>query len=405
MFILNKLIFLLFAQFYTEILCACRQSYMTFCDDLTDLSSHGVEKWTELVVGPEFANASQLGTINYDTIQLDRFDKLTTLMILHQINDLRTNTFDSDPEHSKLNYLKLYGNDIKRIRESTFAAVTLSKLSLVNNNIEYIHKEAFYNCEITTIDLSDNKLEKVEKDVFTEEFLSNVTKEIIIRNNRLEWIESFSFPSSLEILNLDYNKLSTFNYNVFHNLQNLQELTMSHNTLKSLPGLKPLKEIVIIDVSHNELITLTASDFNNLSRLEVLDMSHNKIYTSMVFEKFNFPKRHPPLQISLAFNRLTHLIIGCDSFRDHIVFLYGNPWSCRCWENLEKFMVDNKVRRNECDFQFFGNGQVPYCIDQPENDCTKPFFKNITKLDLEEFTNKVKKSQKNVKCNLSPRTL
>jgi Leucine-rich repeat (LRR) protein len=262
---------------------------MTFCDDLTDLSSHGVEKWTELVVGPEFANASQLGTINYDTIQLDRFDKLTTLMILHQINDLRTNTFDSDPEHSKLNYLKLYGNDIKRIRESTFAAVTLSKLSLVNNNIEYIHKEAFYNCEITTIDLSDNKLEKVEKDVFTEEFLSNVTKEIIIRNNRLEWIESFSFPSSLEILNLDYNKLSTFNYNVFHNLQNLQELTMSHNKLKSLPGLKPLKEIVIIDVSHNELITLTASDFNNLSRLEVLDMSHNKIYTSMVFEKFNFP--------------------------------------------------------------------------------------------------------------------
>ncbi|XP_063923137.1 carboxypeptidase N subunit 2-like [Zophobas morio] len=404
---LHKLIFLVYVLFSGEIKCGCRHSYLTFCDDLTDLNRHNVENWTELVVGKEDGDISQLHSVDYDTFSFDKFERLTTLIVVRQIKDIKTYTFTAEPEETKLEYLKLYGNVIKRLRFTTFDNLMLRKLSLVNNEIEYIHKEAFYNCEIRVIDLSQNKLEMIEAGVFTEDFLGNFTKELIFRNNKIETIEANSLPSSLEILNLDYNNIKNLNYNVFENLRHLQEFSISYNKIQSLPGVKQFGEIRVIDASHNRIVGINAAEFNELTQLEVLDLSHNRISYPLTFNKFNFPERHPSLQISLAFNKLTHLILEDDSFRHHIVILYGNPWDCKCWAIMEKFMIDNKVKRNQCDMQYFGTGQVPYCINYACNDCTQSKVKhpNFTNTDIERFSELIKKTEGNVGCNLKPRRL
>ncbi|RZC42115.1 LRR 8 domain containing protein [Asbolus verrucosus] len=405
----NKLTILVLVLVFGKTWCICRYSYMTFCDSLDDFNTYDIENWTEVVVGSELSNPSQLRSINANDIPLDQFEKLTTMIIIGQVNDIKTGTFAIDPDDSRLEYLQLYANDIKRLKYSSFDAITLRKLSLINNNIEYIHKQAFYNCDIQTFDLSNNKLEIIEKEVFTDDLLLNSTKEIVIKFNQLEVIEPKSFPSSLEILNLDYNNLAHLRYDVFENLCNLQELTLSHNKLTEVPNVKSLKEIRFLNFSFNKIIAVRIGEFNNLKNLEVLDLGNNRISNSIMFRSFQFPQRHPSLQISLVFNRLTHLIIGNDSFRDHIVFLYGNPWNCKCWESLERFMVDNDVKRNKCDLMFFGNGQTPYCINYPGNDCTsdKTFIKNpnFTEKDKDQFIDLIKNKKNNISCSLSPRRL
>ncbi|XP_044254154.1 insulin-like growth factor-binding protein complex acid labile subunit [Tribolium madens] len=408
MHVLNMITFFSIGLFYTETDSTCRHSYMTFCDNLSDLENYNVENWTELVVGTESYDDSQLRTIDFDSLSLDRLEKLVTFIIIGQIRDIKTYTFTLDPYFNRMNYLQLYENDIKRIRFTTFDTMKLTKLSLVNNNIEYIHKGAFYNCEIKTIDLSHNKLELIEKDVFSEEFFYNSTIEMVIRYNKIEAIQSDSFPSSLEILNLDYNNIKVLNADVFDNLDNLQELTLSHNQLTSLGFIKNLEELKYIDVSHNKIVVFTSQHFNNLSQLQVLDLSHNQLAYPQIFQKFNIPERHPPLQISLAFNKLTHLVIEENNFRHHVVFLYGNPWNCKCWQMMEKFMLDNKVKRNVCDLKFFGNGEVPYCIQYDQIDCRNGDYvknSNISQQDVQHFMSVVKSSLDKIKCRLTPRIL
>ncbi|XP_008191917.1 insulin-like growth factor-binding protein complex acid labile subunit [Tribolium castaneum] len=394
--------------FYTGTESMCRHSYMTFCDNLSDLQNYNVENWTELVVGTESHDDSQLQAVDSDSLSLDRLEKVVTFIIIGQIRDIKTYTFTLDPFFNRLNYLQLYGNDIRRIRFTTFDTMKLTKLSLVNNKIEYIHAGAFYNCEIKTIDLSHNKLETIETDVFSEEFFYNSTKEIVIRYNEIGAIQSDSFPSSLEILNLDHNNLKVLNADVFDNLDNLQELTLSHNQLSSLGFVKNLEKLKLLDVSHNKIVALTSQHFNNLTQLQVLDLSHNQLAYPQIFQKFNIPERHPPLQISLAFNKLTHLVIEENNFRQHIVFLYGNPWNCKCWQMMEKFMLDNKVKRNVCDLKFFGNGDVPYCIEFDKSDCRSGDFgkdSNISQRDIQNFVKVVEGSLDMIRCRLTPRIL
>ncbi|XP_044254153.1 protein phosphatase 1 regulatory inhibitor subunit PPP1R7 homolog [Tribolium madens] len=383
---------------------ACRDSYMTFCDDLSDLDNYNIEDWRELVVGKESGDESQLRTIQFGSFPLNKMERLVTLIIIRQIKEIKMFTFTLNRFYHRLNYLELFGNDIKRLKFTTFDTMTLTKLSLVNNSIEHVQKGVFYNCHIKTIDLSHNKLEMIEKDVFTEKNLYNSTKELIIRHNQIESIESGCFPSSLEILNLDHNNINVLNAPLFENLDNLRELTLSHNNLKSIGFTIILTKLKWLDVSRNKIVVVYSQHLNNLTNLEVLDLGHNQIASPQVFQRFNFPQG--TVQISLAFNKLTHLVIEENNFRDHIVFLYGNPWNCKCWQMLEQFMLDNKVKRNACDLKFFGNGEIPYCLEYDQSDCRSGNFvknSNISQYDIQNFINVVKGSLDKVKCRLAPR--
>ncbi|EFA02291.1 lumican [Tribolium castaneum] len=395
---------LLTVLLYNESDAACRHSYMTFCDDLSDLGNYNIEDWREIVVGTESYNASQLKTIDHTSLPFYKMERLVTLIIVGQIKEIKMFTFALNHYYNRLNVLEFYANDIKRIKFTTFDTMTLTKLGLVNNNIENLSKGMFYNCHITTIDVSHNKLEAIEVDVFTETNLYNSTKELILRHNRIELMESGCLPSSLEILNLDHNKMNVINIELFKNVCCLKELTLSHNNLKNIAFAIVLNQLRWLDASHNIVKVVYSQHLNNLTKLEVLDLGHNIIDSPVVFKRFNLTQR--ALQISLAFNKLTHLVIDENNFRDHVVYLYGNPWNCKCWQMLEQFMIDNKVKRSACDLKFFGNGEVPYCLEYGQSDCRSGSFDkntNITRHDIDTFTNVVKDTLNKIKCRHSPR--
>ncbi|KAJ3659756.1 hypothetical protein Zmor_011429 [Zophobas morio] len=383
---LQRIIFLLSVLFYRELKCECRHSYLTFCDDLTDLQKYDVENWREVVIGNENMQNSQLHSLDYDTLSLEKFEKLKILIVVRQLNEIKTNTFNIEPHLTRLEFLKFYGNEIRILKFNTFVDIKLRELSLVNNNIEYIQEEAFDYTDIRSIDLSYNKLERIETDVFTDELLRKGTKELVFRHNKINRIELKSFPSSLEILNLDYNHLTYFSEETYANLYELQELTLSHNRIFQVADYIRLGE---------------------LTELQVLDLSYNQINSSSFLKSITPPnkaKKDPLLQISLAFNQFRFLDLEGNRLEQYIVSLFGNPWDCQCWPVMAKSMADNKMKRNQCDVRLFGNGQVPYCIYYGNDNCTKTTenLEENDNVDYEHFFEIIKARQDTVGCKLTP---
>lgn len=389
--------------------CKCYQSFTTYCETISDLfSTHETKKTTRLVIGDENNNNNnKLISIDSKTIPLDQMDKLTTLVIINTISDIKNNAFIFT-KNRRLEKFQLYKNKISRLRANTFVNATLNKLTLSYNDIEYVHKEVFSGCKLKTIDLSHNKLESIEPGVYDKgSFLSNITKEMIFSHNEIAHVEPMAFPSSLEILNLDHNKITVFYLTALKNLGNLQELTVSHNVIIDLYDLiDHLKELRVFDVSYNKLSAFRMKNINRLEKLQVLDLSHNRLDWKSDLTLLTLPKTRRILQISLAFNWYRDLDLNVQNLKGHYLILYGNPWNCKCWEKMEKFMVDNRFKRNKCDVEFFGHGSKPYCAyyegnPKCDNNVKEKFF---FEKDLEFFLKTID-GERYINCTLQVQLL
>lgn len=390
---------------------SCRESFMTFCDDFADLETiqASLPIITEITIGSEISDPSQMISVNHSNFFLHRLPKLKGITILGRISDIKSFTFYISPTVLRLDYFKFYGNSIKRLRYNAFDSMKITRFKFIKNNLEYIQKGAFYNCDFESVDFSHNQLEQIEPGTLSDgSFRVNKTKQMILRHNNINVIggPDYCFPSSLKILNLDYNKLGQLGHKIFDNLPDLIELTLSHNEISTLPNLQNLTKLELLDVSYNKILWIRFEIFDNLTNLEVLDLSHNRISNGNMFAASNFPSRYLKLQIGLSFNHLNHLVVQNTTFKNHIITLYGNPFNCICWECLEKFMTANDVQRHYCDLKYFGSGNAPYCINYSGNNCSFVGYDNanpdFTKEDLNRFLGLIENGNKDIKCNLAP---
>lgn len=359
------LTYLLFFSFSLRISSVCRQSFQTLCDNFEDYYPI-IDKVSELIVGSEISESSQMMSLDSDTILFYKLVNLKSLTILGRVNDLQHFIFLGESDKG-MDYLKFYGNNIRRLRTRTFMFMQVRRFSFENNNLEVLQAEAFEGCSFLTLDLSHNKLEEIEDNVLSDKTLREFgTEELIITHNKLTNIAENSFTSYLKILKLDYNNLYSLKGGVLDNLKSLQELTVSHNMISSIPNLDHAQNLSYIDFSFNDIIYVRYKDFEKLQKLVMINLNNNKISNPDILNAFKPPMRPiTEIKIALAFNHLTHLTRN-STLKNLTPILYGNPWNCKCWPRIQKLFP----KRDECDLQFFGSGEAPYCIDISGDDCT-----------------------------------
>ena len=385
----------LFASLVAVILSRCRQSYMTICDSFEDFKSYkDVENINTLMIGSEHGNTKRasIDLKGLDTLFYNRYHKLTHLMIINAIGDLqRSPLITCAYKKMALKYFTLYGNNLPKIEVNHFPDLPLKMFSLVNNKIESIGKGAFFGQEIENIDISDNLMEAIISDSLPS---TNVTKVVTIKNNKLTHIEPGSLPTSLKSLNLDGNNLRYIEEEVLENLINLKELILSRNKFSSLPKVTFLKQLLVFDISSNEIETIKKGTFKDMSKLKLLDLSNNNIGSPIVLEWLIIPGKQPSLTISLALNYLKDLNLRRVSLEDQSLVMYGNPWRCSFWRELQIMLSSYGSR---CDLEFWAKGDVPYCVNYSVQDV----YANTWDSDIARLRELVMKSETNSYCTLT----
>lgn len=146
---------------------------------------------------------------------------------------------------NNLKVLNLDDNNLKTMKNFTFNQ-SLRELSLDGCNITQINSESIkFPSQLKSLQLNNNKLK------------------LLPRN----------FPKSLEILDVNYNKLSTVNEDQFQGYVNLKHLAMHDNEL----------EIINLDLSGTSMLTLDLS--NNVIKflcLKFHNLTSSDITTSLV---------------------------------------------------------------------------------------------------------------------------
>jgi hypothetical protein len=279
----------------------------------------------------------------------------------------------------------------------------LKKLGLANNNIEYVEPLFIDSVsKIDTIDLSDNKLEAIEQNVFVYFGKRIVTTTLILRNNRLSHIQIGSLPETLKSLNLDGNNLRLIQDEALANLHDLQELILSHNHLYDIPNISNLTKLGVIDFSYNSITKIDNKLFRNLTELYFINLSSNKIYEA-TFSDFSFlARKDRPLFVALGFNLLLDFKFGNVTDRSSLgamhFFLYGNPFACDAFNEIQKSMIDLKIRQSSCDVKFQSEGKTPYCLDY-----NIIFYKDVPKVKR-DFLAMIENNKKLISCELNPET-
>ncbi|XP_050084500.1 chaoptin [Anopheles aquasalis] len=228
----------------------------------------------------------------------------------------------------RLREARLNGNRLQLIEERLFAATEeLMELHLQANRLSVIERGAFQACQqLQYINLQDNELEEIET-IFAEgaplaalggslttgslanqsplmavttygklisktESVTNgdshlgggqesALLSIQLNGNTLRHLHGHAFlhQTSLQMVWLQDNRLTTLDRTLFAELVHLEKLCLRNNTLLALePGtLDPLVRLRYLDLSHNRLTDLTEQLFRGLAELEELHLAHNQL--------------------------------------------------------------------------------------------------------------------------------
>jgi carboxypeptidase N regulatory subunit len=209
------------------------------------------------------------------TIELGAFNGATKLRELlmqgNKIIDILPGTFKN---MSSLEYLDLSYNKIKHLNSAvfsghgTFSGLTkLTHLSMRRNKISEILTRTFENMSnLEYLDLSYNKIKHLDSDVFRcLESLNGLTKltRLSMQGNKIIDIlpGTFKNMSSLEYLDLSYNRIKHLGSGLM-------------NGLRAFKGLTKMTRLLIV---RNKISEIMPGTFENMSSLEYLDLSYNRI--------------------------------------------------------------------------------------------------------------------------------
>lgn len=178
--------------------------------------------------------------------------------------------------------LKLYHNEILRLRNNTFSGLTrLKKLLIGINDIETIEVGAFIDLEdsLEELNLYYNPLYSVPTEAL--ENLRNLKKLSLVRTS-LEYVTNGSFVGmyALEELHLDNNPKLSFVDGMFHGIEDslkvlfIRELNLEHLPLQALGNLENLQ---YIDATYNEIKRIDKNFFKGLGSLNTAILMWNSI--------------------------------------------------------------------------------------------------------------------------------
>lgn len=204
------------------------------------------------VVPSELAEFTQLEELSLAGNHLSG-DLPSFLEDLHRLSvfDLSNNNFDSWSNYglSSVTHLDLSKNKIANIEESAFDRMSsLYYLDLAENRINNLPHNLFLNT---------HKL-----DTF-----------VLSRNQFDEFPNFRSF--SLRNLDLSNCQISTLEHNSFFGKASLYAVNLSINEIDSIPDHIASSTVQILDLSYNNISSISDQTFSSLPHLEVLDLRGN----------------------------------------------------------------------------------------------------------------------------------
>ena len=344
-----------------------------------------------LIIGSEHKEVNQVPVNLMIDLAYDKYHRLSALTIVRAISELKlARSVRCTYRDTPLKYFTLYGNNLKVIEQNNFPVLPLKVLSLVNNKLEAVRALSFDSHPIEDIDLSDNFLEVIERRALP---LTNVTKIITVKNNRLSHIEDHSFPLALESLNLDGNRLRYMQPEVLSNLLALKELALSHNNFREMPPIKHLTELIVFDISFNFITNVEDGIFKNMNKLKLIDLSNNNIAQPDILKSLNTVRSQPMLTISLALNRLKDLDFGNVSFQRQTYILYGNPWDCNKWNHIKRNLLGHE---SKCDYEGPRSEDRPYCVSYSQE--SGDFLSSSREQEIKKFQELIATGERNFWC-------
>ncbi|KAJ3659755.1 hypothetical protein Zmor_011428 [Zophobas morio] len=347
--------FLVLVLLFRVVFNHCRHSYVTICDNIESINFEDEEDVTDLVIGN---TSNQRELTSFNLFNLAKFENLKIFIIVGQINRLDSQ-YSGVPLPKTFDLFSLSNNELRQIHNSHFPTFSARKLSLVNNKIELIEKGTFAKHKVEIFDISDNLLEIIEQGILPS---TSSTKTIIIKRNKLSFIDVYSFPSSLRVLNLDSNQLEYIQKNVFEDLNKLEKLTLSHNKLTLAPYVENMSNLRVINLSFNKIVSIERDAFTAPRQLELLDLSYNIITDPNIINHLFIENEQTYLRVNLAFNRLKFLKVRRSIYLvERIFVLYGNPWDCQKLKgNMAKVILCHVT---QCDLRLFSSGVTPCCVN------------------------------------------
>ncbi|XP_070492281.1 protein toll-like [Chironomus tepperi] len=189
--------------------------------------------------------------------------------------------------------------ELRKIPEDIFEeSINIANIRLDGNQLEVLPKYLFKDQrQLSTLDLSDNYLTDLPEELFegTPEL-----KKLYLSHNRIEDIPEHIFQPlrKLTELHINNNFIVSLHANVFQNIESVRVINLENNRLTFE------NVFASIDV-HNESYTETyvvASRFQKLQNLEDLNLKNNSIKT--IFEDFTLTNLK---RLDLSYNNITIL--------------------------------------------------------------------------------------------------
>ena len=192
--------------------------------------------------------------------------------------------------------LRLSSNQIISLDDNLFNGTSkLVYLSLGNNNLTNLPNRIFKGLtNLEKLYLHQNKLQNLPVGLFTGLVnllhLALSSNQIISLNGNL-----FRETSKLVYLSLHDNNLTTYlniqkalPKQLFHGLQNLEQLYLYDNHLQSLHStlFQDLTNLKVLDLGVNQLVQLSSALFSGLKSIEILDLNRNNL-TRLAYESLS----------------------------------------------------------------------------------------------------------------------
>nr|XP_012778280.2 leucine-rich repeat serine/threonine-protein kinase 2 isoform X1 [Maylandia zebra] len=185
-------------------------------------------------------------------------------------------------EKERIHLLDLSGNELD----------SLSCLNdgFVQQQLWHIHRlDLSYNCllkfpselclslkNLTRLDLQGNQLQSLPQELLSLPSLSMLNASRNCVGPQLTFDPAVTCPS-LKQLNLSFNKITTFPFELGRNLHMLEELYMEGNCITELCTPLCLPEIKLLDVSKNSVENISADFLSSCPKLETFNVSMNKL--------------------------------------------------------------------------------------------------------------------------------
>ena len=224
-------------------------------------------KFTSISPGAFWGLETQLKELMFggnDMVKVpDALNVLMNLTLLH-LENFRLNSPGLLPNMPNIEVLRLTDCEIMLLSPGFLDRFnhTLRELYLDKNNIFPFPAQVLNSAsQVEILDLSDNHFRLIPEYGFSKMVR---LKELRMRHNGIETFEVHAFKSletSLEVLNLENNKLTDEDLIHIANLRNLKELRLGYN----------------------DIVTLPSGIFATMYSLETLDLHHNFIESTLAF--------------------------------------------------------------------------------------------------------------------------